>query len=294
VRVGILCLQNVPFHELRERARRAEAMGVDALWIGDHFVNPYHPSEPWLEAWTLLGAIAVATERIALGTLVSPITLRNPAVLARSAATLDEVSGGRAECSIGAGGAPLDHSMTGIEAWARPERSERLAAAAGIVRSLLDTGRVGESGAVPGPYPATGTIVEPHGHQGRRIRLTIAALGSRAITVAAKYGDAWNSYGVGSGRDIHGLLPWDAAMATLRERSAVLDRASSEAGRASGAVTRSYTLVETYQGYPERDQMLAMLDDLHSAEIDEVVGYWPADPAQETRMEEFVGLARGG
>jgi alkanesulfonate monooxygenase SsuD/methylene tetrahydromethanopterin reductase-like flavin-dependent oxidoreductase (luciferase family) len=294
MRVGILCLQNVPFREVRERARRAEAMGVDAFLAADHFVNPYHPGEPWLDAWTLLGALAASTERIGLGTLVSPITLRNPAILARSVATLDEVSDGRAECSLGAGGAPLDHSMTGIPAWPRPERNERFAAAAAIVRALLDSGRVMESGALAGPYPTSGTIVEPHGHDGRRIRLTIAALGPRAITVAAEFGDAWNSYGVGSGRDVHGLLPWDAAMTLLRGRAAALEAACAEVGRAPGAVTRSYTLVETYQGYPERDRMLAMLEDLRTAEIDEVVGYWPEDSADERRMEEFVGLARGG
>src|SRR5512135_2121322 len=211
MRVGILCLQNVPFHVMKERARRAENLGADVFWVADHFVNPYSPAEPWLEAWTLLGAVASATGRIALGTLVSPVTLRNPAVLARAAATLDEVSGGRAECSLGAGGAPLDHSMTGIESWPVRERSERLAAAAAILRQLLKSGRAGESEPAAGPYPVAGTIVEPHGHAGHRIRLTIAGHGSKAIGVAARFGDAWNSYGVGSGRDVHGLLPWHEA-----------------------------------------------------------------------------------
>jgi alkanesulfonate monooxygenase SsuD/methylene tetrahydromethanopterin reductase-like flavin-dependent oxidoreductase (luciferase family) len=292
MRIGILCLQNVPYRELVARARRLEDLGVDTLCIADHFVNPYAPAEPWLEAWTLLGALAERTSRLGLGTLVSPITLRNPSLLARSAATLDEISGGRAECSLGAGGAPLDHAMTGIEAWARAERNDRFAAAAGIVRSLLDTGRAGDPEAVPGPYAVHGAIVEPHGHDGRRIPFTIGALGPRAIGVAARYADTWNSYGVGTGRSVHGLLPWDAAMATLRERVSLLDAASRAASRAPETIRRSYTLVETYVGYPEPEDLAAMLDDLQAAGIDEVVGYWPANPEWEPRMDHLVALAQ--
>ena len=292
MRVGILSLQNVPFEVVRERARRAEDLGADAFLVADHFVNPYGPAEPWLEAFTLLGAIAAATERISLGTLVSPVTLRNPAVLARAAATLDEVSAGRAECSLGAGGAPLDHSMTGIESWPARDRSERLAAAAAILRQLLDTGRAGEPEPAAGPYPVAGTIVEPHGHAGHRIRLTIAGHGPNAIGVAARFGDGWNSYGVGSGRDVRGLLPWDEAMAVLRGRCALLDGALAAAGRESAAVRRSYTLVETYGSYPGRDRLAAMLGELRSAGIGEVVGYWPGDPADEPRLADLVELAR--
>ena len=290
MRIGILMLQNVPFAEVVTRARRLEDLGVETLWTGDHFVNPYEPERPWLEAWTLLGGVAASTQRIRLGTLVSPITLRNPALLARTVATLDDVSGGRAECSLGAGGAPLDHAMTGIEAWSRPERNERFAAAAAIVRSLLDTGRAGELEAAAGPYPVHGTIVEPHGHEGRRIRLTIAALGPKAIGVAARHADTWNSYGIGSGRSVHGLLPWDDAMAKLQERRAQLDAACVAVGRSPGAVSRSYTLVETYLGYPDRARLRTMLDDVERAGIDEVIGYWPADPRNEQHMEALIEL----
>lgn len=292
MRIGILTLQNAPYADLVARARRLEDLGVDTLWVADHFVNPYEPEGTWLEAWTLLGAIAASTQRIRLGTLVSPITLRNPSLLARSAATLDEISGGRAECSIGAGGAPLDHSMTGIEAWERPERNARFAAGAEIVRSLLDAGRAGDPGPFPGPYPVHGAVLEPHGYGGRRIRLTIAALGPKAIGVAAHAGDTWNSYGIGSGRSVHGLLPWEAAMATLRERASTLDDACRSAGRDPASIGRSYTLVETYVGYPETDHLRAMLDDVRAAGIDEVIGYWPANPEWQPRMEALVALAR--
>jgi alkanesulfonate monooxygenase SsuD/methylene tetrahydromethanopterin reductase-like flavin-dependent oxidoreductase (luciferase family) len=291
MRIGILALQNVPFADLVTRARRLEDLGVDILWTGDHFVNPYAPERPWLEAWTLLGGLAASTQSIGLGTLVSPITLRNPSLLARTAATLDEISGGRAECSIGAGGAPLDHSMTGIEAWERPERSARFAVAAGIVRSLLDTGRAGTPDPA-GPYPVNGAVVEPHGHAGHRIRLTIAALGPKAIDVAARYGDAWNSYGIASGRSVQGMLPWDAAMAKLRERGAALDAGCRAAGRTAGSIGRSYTLIETYLGYPEPDRLRAMLDDLEAEGIDEVIGYWPESPEWEPRMEALIALVR--
>jgi alkanesulfonate monooxygenase SsuD/methylene tetrahydromethanopterin reductase-like flavin-dependent oxidoreductase (luciferase family) len=76
--------------------------------------------------WTLLSALAAHTRRIRLGTMVTNISLHNPAVLAKQALTVDHVSGGRQELGLGAGGAPLDHTMTGARDWVPPERATRL------------------------------------------------------------------------------------------------------------------------------------------------------------------------
>src|SRR5665811_1323736 len=143
---GVMVLQNAPWPVLLERARRVEAMGFDTLWVGDHFVNPYAPDQDWFEGWTLLAALAASTSRIRLGPLVSSVTLRSPALLARMALTVDHVSGGRLELGIGPGGAPLDYRMTGLPTWEPRERVDRLEETLTIVSALLERGSVHHEG----------------------------------------------------------------------------------------------------------------------------------------------------
>src|SRR5207249_7573886 len=95
LRFGIITLQNAPWPTMVERWQHIEGLGFDSLWLADHFVNSYQPSQFWLEAWTLLSALAAQTSRIRIGTLVTPVGLRNPAVLARQALTVDHISNGR-------------------------------------------------------------------------------------------------------------------------------------------------------------------------------------------------------
>ena len=105
LRFGLMYLQAAPFDDLLERVRRGEDMGFDSLWVADHMTGQY-PDLVSYEAWTLLGAIAMATSRARIGTLVTPITFRHPALLAMAATTVDHASGGRLEIGLGIGGAP--------------------------------------------------------------------------------------------------------------------------------------------------------------------------------------------
>ena len=109
------------------RFKRVEDLGFDMVTTGDHFVNWSQPSRPWLEAWTLLVAMARETSRIRLATYVTQIPLRNPAMLARQALTLDHLSGGRLEVGLGTG-LRIDpvYEMIGIPNWDNPERVARL------------------------------------------------------------------------------------------------------------------------------------------------------------------------
>ena len=103
------------FADIKELALTAEAVGFDSFWLPDHFV--YRPHEPeqlgcW-EVFTFLGALASATTTITLGTLVAATSFRNPALLAKTADALDEVSGGRFILGLGAGNWEAEHSMFG-------------------------------------------------------------------------------------------------------------------------------------------------------------------------------------
>ncbi|MFC4125617.1 LLM class F420-dependent oxidoreductase [Nocardia rhizosphaerae] len=122
------------------QARAAEAAGFDAAFVMDHFYQlPLigQPDEPMLEAYTSLGALATATERIQLSALVTGNTYRNPALLAKTVTTLDVVSGGRAVLGIGAGWFELEHQQYGFEFGSFTERFERLGEALQIITPML-------------------------------------------------------------------------------------------------------------------------------------------------------------
>ncbi|MBF6330904.1 LLM class F420-dependent oxidoreductase [Nocardia transvalensis] len=128
------------FPSVIAQARAAEAAGFDATFVMDHFYQlPVlgAPDEPMLESYTALGALATATERIQLSTLVTGNTYRNPALLAKTVTTLDVVSGGRAVLGIGAGWFELEHRGYGFDFGTFTERFERLEEALLIIRPML-------------------------------------------------------------------------------------------------------------------------------------------------------------
>ena len=122
------------------QAREAEAAGFDAVLVMDHFYQLPGlgaPDEPMLEAYTALGALATATERVQLSTLVTGNTYRQPTLLAKAVTTLDVVSGGRAVLGIGAGWFELEHQQLGFEFGTFTERFERLDEALQIITPML-------------------------------------------------------------------------------------------------------------------------------------------------------------
>ena len=118
-------------------ARACERLGFHALLTSDHYLSVVTTEEPGSnDAWTLLGALAASTERLRLGTMVSPVTFRLPAVLAKAATTVDRISGGRVELGMGAGWWDQEHRTHGIPFPAAPERFEMLEEQLEIVHGL--------------------------------------------------------------------------------------------------------------------------------------------------------------
>ena len=101
------------FGRLAEAALAAEDAGFDAISVPDHIYDPGGPTSPMFEAYTVLGALAAVTSSATLLTLASPVTLREPGLLAKAVTTLDVVSGGRAVLSVGVGGMPPSTRRTG-------------------------------------------------------------------------------------------------------------------------------------------------------------------------------------
>src|SRR5712691_2286622 len=127
-------------------AETCEANGVEALFRSDHYLSSSDESRPVLDAWATISGLAAQTTRLQLGTLVSPVTFRHPAVLARSAATANEISGGRVTLGIGAGWMEREHEVYGFEFFAARERVARLAEQVEIVHGLLRRDRVDFTG----------------------------------------------------------------------------------------------------------------------------------------------------
>jgi alkanesulfonate monooxygenase SsuD/methylene tetrahydromethanopterin reductase-like flavin-dependent oxidoreductase (luciferase family) len=183
---GALLLPNRPWDEMARQAREVEAAGFDALWIDDHIVHPARPEGHWLECWTTLAGLAGATERITIGPLVSNIVLRAPAVLARQALSVAELSGGRLDLGVGSGYAPTDHEAVGEEVWPGAERLRRFEVAVETIRARL--------GGTPNTDDA-GSPAAVNATAGPSVPLTVAAHGRGALAVAAGHADTWASFG---------------------------------------------------------------------------------------------------
>jgi alkanesulfonate monooxygenase SsuD/methylene tetrahydromethanopterin reductase-like flavin-dependent oxidoreductase (luciferase family) len=191
---GIMVAPTPPWHRMVEQAALVESLGYDKLWLPDHFVNPEDKEMDWFECWTALSALAGNSKNIALGTMVSSMTLRNPALLARMAMTVDHVSGGRLELGVGAGGAPNCHMMTGVPHWEPRERSERYKEFVEIIDHMLNN----ELTTFKGKYfNIQEALIRPSPFSKPRPVLNVAAHGPKALRLAARYGDAWNSFNPG-------------------------------------------------------------------------------------------------
>ena len=134
--------EGVTWNDWVALASACEEHGVDALFRSDHYVSGFDESRPVLDAWATISGLAARTTKLELGTLVSPATFRHPAALARSAATADEIAGGRTTLGMGAGWMEREHEAYGFEFGTTSERVARLGEQLEIVHGLLHDDRV--------------------------------------------------------------------------------------------------------------------------------------------------------
>jgi probable F420-dependent oxidoreductase len=226
VRVGVQLPEVerlVRWPEYVAMARAAEEVGFDSIWIGDHMLyrGDGRPERgPW-DAWSLLAGLATATERVTLGPLVACTAFQRAGPLARTAAAVDELSGGRLVLALGAGwnepefrafGIPFDH------------RVERFAEAMQVIRRLLDGERVTFDGAYETVDDAV-LLPTPE----RRPPLMVGATGPRMLAAALPHVDAWNTW-----FDVYGNAPEGFA-----RLNATIDEAARAAGRDPASIERS-------------------------------------------------------
>jgi alkanesulfonate monooxygenase SsuD/methylene tetrahydromethanopterin reductase-like flavin-dependent oxidoreductase (luciferase family) len=257
--------------DLRAMAVRAEELGFDSVWYGDHLLYRRPGDDrargPW-EAWTVLAGLAAVTSRITLGPLVAATAFHAPAMLAKQAATVDEISGGRLVLGLGAGwnetefaafGFPFDH------------RISRFAEAFTIIRTLLREGAIDFEGEF---FTARDCELVPRPRPGGP-PLMIGSTGPRMLAIAAPHVDAWNAWFDAFGNRPSGIAP-------LRER---VDAAAIAAGRDPGAIERTVAVQVRLPGGRGRVQG----DTAHDA-IPPVEGS-PAEIAELLRVFAGEGIA---
>ncbi|MGW2514892.1 LLM class flavin-dependent oxidoreductase [Streptomyces scopuliridis] len=241
-RFGLMTYEAAPWPELVDRWRAFEAQGWDSLWAGDHLWSSIDDggvtSRPRFDAWQLAAGIAAVTERITVGTLVSAFPLRNPAVLAKQAITLDHMSDGRFVPGIGAGGNPKDHAVAGVDTWSSAERAERFDEYSAVVRGLLHEDRFdfrGDHYRVEGAVRAPAPVATPHPP------LLIAAHVEDTLRIAARDADIWSSYGTLFSQLRRGVKLSEAESLRLtRERGQLLDEHAERFGRDPATIRKSF------------------------------------------------------
>ncbi len=202
-------------------AEAAEAVGFDAVWVSDH-VGFGDPDGDWRgawESWTLLAALAASTRRVALGTYVLAAPFRNPALVAKMAETLDEVSGGRVTLGIGAGWNEVEFTSYGVPF---DERFASFEDALRIITAMLRRGVSTHDGRT---FRTRSARLEPRGHRPGGLPVMVGAAGPRMLRLTAELADHWNG-GLRTLDEVPGLLE-------------ALDAACQDMGRDPSSLTKS-------------------------------------------------------
>ncbi|SDU12339.1 LLM class flavin-dependent oxidoreductase [Jiangella alkaliphila] len=245
VSFGIKTTQvNTGYDDLVRVWREADEVPVLAdAWLWDHLVPIFGPpTTPAFEGWTLLTALAAQTSRIRLGHLVTSNRFRAPSVLAKMAATLDVISGGRLILGLGVGAtdahgegqefAVREHAAYGLPLVPPAEGRAALAEACTIIRRLWTEDLFDFDG---DHYTLRGAVCEPKPVQRPGPPVLLGAWGPRSLRVVAEHADVWNVPG-----------PPHFDLGLLRERSALLDERCKEIGRDPAEIVRSTQVIVEY------------------------------------------------
>src|SRR3954449_1510149 len=250
---------------MRDVARHADAGPWESVWVYDHFHTVPQPTdEACHEAWTLMAALAASTERVRLGQMCTCMSYRNPAYLAKVAATCDVVSGGRVEMGIGAGWYEHEGRAYGYGFPPAPERLGMLDEGVRIMRQAWTEGRATLQGK---HYQVDGAIVRPLPLQEGGIPLWIAGGGEK---VTLKIADRYARY-----------TNFDGSLAGFTHKSQLLEQHCADVGTHYSAITRSanYTVIigaTEAEAQQRLDRILARIA--------------PLVPAKQ--LERYTGLYR--
>ena len=179
------------WQETQRAASAFEQMGFDSLWVNDHLYGPQSPAIPMLEAWTLAAAIAAVTEKPEIGTLVTPVGMRNPAHTGKMIATVDNIAGGRIIPGFGSGWMPREFTDFGMPFVSTRERLRQLEEGLQIFKGMFDTEQ--NEFSFDGDFFHTENLVtQPK--PPRDMPILVGGGGEQVtMRIAAQYADIWNN-----------------------------------------------------------------------------------------------------
>ncbi|MCZ6887337.1 MAG: LLM class flavin-dependent oxidoreductase [Gammaproteobacteria bacterium] len=180
-----------PWVAAADAAREFESLGYDSLWVCDHFYGPQSPQLPILEAWSMVSALAAITERVEIGTLVTPAGMRNPAQLGKIIATADNIAGGRVIAGLGAGWMPREFTDFGMPFLSTGQRLTQLRETVELLKRMWgeDEDEVSYQGEF---VSATNVVCQPK--PPRRIPILIGGAGEKVtLKLVAQEADIWNN-----------------------------------------------------------------------------------------------------
>jgi probable F420-dependent oxidoreductase len=214
---------------LRRVAQLAERWGFSSVWVSDHLFLDWSKyggpddRQGSLEAWTTMSALASTTEKVRIGSLALCNDFRNPALLAKMAASLDVLSGGRLDVCVGAGWYEAEYAAAGIDFDRPGRRIDRLAEAVQIVTRMLAGEELTFSGR---HYQTDDAVCRPLPVQQPRPPIWLGGKGDRLISTAAAHADGWN-------------FSWAGPFETYEQRAAIADRACEKVDRDPASLRRS-------------------------------------------------------
>jgi alkanesulfonate monooxygenase SsuD/methylene tetrahydromethanopterin reductase-like flavin-dependent oxidoreductase (luciferase family) len=273
-----------PWETVRAFAMRAEEQGLDSVWMFDHLFHRWDSRiEGMHEAWTIVSAVAAVTKKVEIGTLVLCTSFRSPGLIAKMAATANEVSGARLILGLGAGWHDPEYDAFG---YPKDHRASRFEEAAQIIVPLLR----GETVTIEGRYyQAREAVLAPPPPSPTPIM--IAAFGRRMLRLTARLADIWNSAWYGAPND------------KLEQRLGQLDEALTAEGRDPGGVIRTIGMSVRDPDQAPRgdekdfagsiDELTAALDDYEAMGIGHVIGLLqPPNLRSLDRLAQAAGARR--
>lgn len=265
LRFGLVVGQREDWRELVRRAQHTENLGLDTIWVVDHFFGGEDEMGDTHEAYSVLAGLAMATARVRMGLMVAGNTYRNPAVLLKQAITVDHISNGRVDFGIGAGWWEREHEAYSYYFPTARERVDMFEEALTAIDMFQKQERTTFEGK---HYQYINTPFEPKPIQQPRMPMLVGAGGPRMLGITARFADIWNTR---------------SELDEAKRKSALLDEKCSEIGRDPDEILRSVWPFPSQLG--SVDDFTNFVESFYEAGFRDFVFSWPANEQEHEVLQ---------